>query len=60
LSNKTKVVNDYPSRLYEFTDPETITNSEDVVGICPEFEVNQSYYNNIFTGASLPIRETKL
>jgi hypothetical protein len=26
------------------------------VGICPEFELNQAYYNNIFTGSQLKIK----
>ena len=48
-----KIVHDYGSRLIPL-DKDTITNS---IAICPEYELNQPYYNNIFTGGEIPIKQ---
>ena len=46
LNSKGYVVHDYGERQIVLADTKVRVG----VGICPEFELNQAYYNNIFTG----------
>ena len=46
----------YNDRLYELKDTsKQIANSKVFGAICPEFEVNQHYFNTLFTGSEYPI-----
>ena len=46
----------YNDRLYEIKDTsKQIANSKVFGAICPEFEVNQHYFNTLFTGSEYPI-----
>ena len=43
------VLNDYNSRLYKYTETESISKNA-YAAICPDFLLNQPYYNQIFNG----------
>ena len=46
----------YDDRLYKFKNTsKQIANSKIFGAICPEFEVNQHYFNTLFTGSEYPI-----
>lgn len=53
LNNNRELTQDYQSRLYVY---DSIPNTSQKAAICPEFEVNPSYYNQIFTGGDFIIR----
>jgi hypothetical protein len=45
-------VHDYGRRLITLQDNQVDTE----IGICPEFELNQAYYNNIFINNTLNLK----
>ncbi len=51
-----KVVQDYDKRTYCMKS--TKTSGSTIAAICPEFMVNQSRYNSLFTGTSYVIKTT--
>ena len=53
LNDNRELVHDYESRLYTYN---TIPVNNQKAAICPEFEVDPAYYNQIFTGGDIPIR----
>ena len=53
LDSRGYVTHEYGRRLMLLGENHTKTS----VGICPEFEMNQAYYNNIFTGGVLKLRQ---
>ena len=42
---------------YTITDPEKATSSKAFAGICPDFLLNQPYYNSIFNGGKFILRQ---
>ena len=60
LDNERQVVNAYSNRLYTYNSSEGIPNSISqyaYAGICPDFLLNQPYYNQIFNGASFKLQK---
>ena len=55
LNDSRIITNDYNSRLGEIK--ETAIPKSVGVGICPEFEVRQPYFNQLFTGTDFYIKE---
>jgi hypothetical protein len=53
LDSEGYVDHDYQARLVTVDDSKAQTS----VGLCPEFELNQAYYNNLFTGAYMTLRQ---
>jgi hypothetical protein len=53
LDSRGYVTHEYGRRLMLLGNNHTKTS----VGICPEFEMNQAYYNNIFTGGTLKLKQ---
>lgn len=53
LDSEGYVDHDYQSRLVPVDDAKAQTS----VALCPEYELNQAYYNNLFTGAYMTIRQ---
>ena len=53
LDSEGYVEHDYQSRLVAVDENKAQTS----VGLCPEFELNQAYYNNLFTGAYMTLRQ---
>ena len=64
VSNKSSserlVTNDYDSRLYKYQhnedDIETSLSSNAYAAICPDFALNQPYYNQIFNGNKFTLK----
>ena len=59
LNQKTReVTNEYKNRLYEYADnSESSISSNSYAGICPDFLLNQPYYNQIFNGNKFRLEE---
>ena len=62
LSNSNQQVrHDYMSRLYQYTidedSPESTISKTAYAGICPDFLLNQPYYNQIFNGGKFKIQQ---
>ena len=53
ISNEGRITHNYGRRLITLNDNQVETE----VGICPEFELNQAHYNNIFIGATLNLKQ---
>lgn len=53
LNSQGYLTHDYGERLLNLRKENVKTS----VGICPEFELNQPYYNNLFTGSYLRIKQ---
>ena len=53
LTSQGYIEHDYDSRLIAIDESKAQTS----VGLCPEFELNQAYYNNLFTGAYLTLKQ---
>ena len=53
LNSQGYVTHDYNERLITLNDANVRTR----VGICPEYELNQAHFNNIFTGGYLKIKQ---
>jgi hypothetical protein len=58
------VVNDYESRLYKYTynkttDSDCAISTKAYAAICPDFSLNQPYYNQIFNGAKFRLQKVK-
>ena len=53
-----KVTNDYSSRLYVYKDENSLSNNS-FVGICPDFLLDQPYYNQIFNGSKFKLKKVK-
>ena len=53
LTSQGYVDHDYNSRLVSVDASKYQTS----VGLCPEFELNQAYYNNLFTGAYMTVKQ---
>ena len=56
-----EIVNDYESRLYEYVhtkegDSERAISNVAYAGICPDFLLNQPYYNQIFNGSKFRMK----
>ena len=65
-NNKKEITHDYKQRLIK-VDTSTdnslytrLTKSKSGVILCPEFETNQAYYNQLFTGTDYPIKYSEL
>lgn len=54
-----EVVNNYESRLYEYknSDKDSSLSEYAYAGICPDFLLNQPYYNQIFNGAKFNLQK---
>lgn len=56
-----KVMNYYDSRLYKYkyppNDSETFISKHGYAGICPDFLLNQPYYNQIFNGGTFKLQK---
>ena len=53
LTSQGYVEHDYDSRLVSVDASKAQTS----VGLCPEFELNQAYFNNLFTGAYMTLKQ---
>ena len=56
-----EITNDYESRLYEYIhtgegDSEKAISNASYAGICPDFLLNQPYYNQIFNGSKFRLK----
>lgn len=49
------IANDYLNRLYEYENDSVSKNA--YAGICPDFMLNQPYYNQIFNGSKFNIQQ---
>ena len=57
MDNERKIVHDFKKRLYDYPkDTKAIHNK---ALICPEAELKQTFFNQLFTGGKFTIRETK-
>ena len=57
MDDERKIVHDFKKRLYDYPkDTKAIHNK---ALICPEAELKQSFFNQLFTGGKFAIRETK-
>lgn len=54
LDKDQTLVNDYISRIYY------AKNTKPFTAICPEYDLKQAYFNNIFTGTTFPVEKAKL
>lgn len=50
------LTNDYLPRIKNISNNNSVRNNEQIAIICPEFEQNQPYYNQFFTGAKYIIK----
>lgn len=50
------ITNNYENRLYSYNKSDSV-NSNYYVGLCPDFLLNQPYYNQIFNGAKFRLEE---
>ena len=58
LDNKLTVLNDYRSRMYEYSGLDNLNiSSQAFAGICPDFCLNQPYYNQIFNGGKFKLQK---
>ena len=58
LDNSGQVTHNYDGRLHEYEKNEDSSISNYAyAGICPDFLLNQPYYNQIFNGASFKLRQ---
>ena len=48
---------DYDNRLYEYQDEVNSISINAYVGICPDFLLNQPYYNQIFNGSNFKMQK---
>lgn len=56
LTKKKMLSHNYKDRLYKFKNTSKQLDTSKIFGaICPEFEINQHYFNTLFTGAEYPI-----
>ena len=57
--NNQFVVNDYDDRLYKYvkTDSESSISTNAYAAICPDFLLNQPYYNQIFNGSKFRLQQ---
>lgn len=53
ISNEGKITHDYGRRLITLQDNQVNTE----IGICPEFELNQAHFNNIFINNTLNLKQ---
>jgi len=53
LNSQGYLTHDYEERLLALKDDNVKTR----IGICPEYELNQPYYNNLFTGGYLKVKQ---
>lgn len=53
LNSQGYLTHDYEERLLALKDENVKTR----IGICPEYELNQPYYNNLFTGGYLKVKQ---
>ena len=53
LNSQGYVTHDYDERLLNLKNDNVKTS----IGICPEFELNQAYFNNLFTGNYLKLKQ---
>lgn len=63
LSDDAILTQDYKKRLYTKYSDTTLSllyTSNELTAICPEFEVQQSYFNQFFTGTSYPVKTVSL
>lgn len=61
-SNELEVVNYYDSRLYQYknsNNKESSISKNAYAAICPDFFLNQPYYNQIFNGQEFRLQEIK-
>ena len=60
------VSNNYASRLYEYkhtkdkSDPDRALSSYAFAGLCPDFLLNQPYYNQIFNGGKFRLQKVSI
>lgn len=57
-SKNCKVTNNYQDRLHQYTNEDLLSISiNGYVGICPDFLLNQPYYNQIFNGSNFRLKK---
>ena len=59
LDKDLQLSHNYSEHLRNISD-QKFNNRTDHTLICPEFEINQHYYNTLFTGATYPVGASKL
>ena len=57
MDDERKIVHDFKKRLYSY--PKNTKSIHNKALICPEAELKQSFFNQLFTGGKFAIRETK-
>ena len=57
LSSNGLVTNNYQDRLYEYVSPKETLSDNAYAAICPDFLLNQPYYNQIFNGAKFNLQK---
>lgn len=57
LNDNRILINDFESRLYTFQNSGSVRKN---ILICPEYNLSQPYYNNIFIGTSFLIKESDI
>ena len=57
MDDERKITNDFKKRLYSY--PKDTKSVYNKALICPEAELKQSFFNQLFTGGKFAIRETK-
>ena len=57
MDDERKIVHDFKKRLYNY--PKDTKSVHNKALICPEAELKQSFFNQLFTGGKFAIRETK-
>lgn len=53
ITDRGQLTHDYADRLITLTASKTQNN----IALCPEYELNQGYFNNLFTGSAMPIKQ---
>lgn len=53
LDSQGYITHDYDSRLIKVDE----TKFKPRVALCPEYELNQAYYNNLFTGSNMTVKQ---
>ena len=57
VSNERIITNDYESRLYYYKYPDSTLDTNAYAAICPDFSLNQPYYNQIFNGNKFTLKQ---
>lgn len=57
INDERILTQDYSSRLYKIT--QDSRDQASCVAICPEYSVRQSFFNQLFTGTTYPVRKSE-